>query len=50
VLTVNCAPSETLYQYVIIHSLDTSAEKMCIAEVCVYEPSQYAITLVLMQQ
>jgi len=49
-LTVNCTPSDTLHQYVIIHSLDTSAEKMCIAEVCVYEPRQYAITLALMQQ
>jgi len=46
-LTVDCAASTEQYQYVMIQSVDTSAEKLCIAEVCVYTTSQYAITIVL---
>jgi len=33
------------YQYVIIQSLDTVQELLCIAEVGVYEPGQYAKTV-----
>jgi len=48
-VTVDCAaPSDQ--QYVIIQSLDTSAEKLCIAEACVNASSQYAVTFVSMQQ
>jgi len=44
-VTVTCdAPSDQ--QYVIIQSIDTSAEKLCIAEACVNAPSQYAVTFV----
>jgi len=49
VLTVTChiSVSTQQYRYVIIQSLDTSAEKLCIAEVCVSASSQYAITFLL---
>ena len=35
------------YQYVIIQSLDTVGEKLCLAEIGVYEPGQYAVAFVL---
>ena len=35
------------YQYVIIQSLDTETERLCLAEVGVYEPGQYAVAFVL---
>ena len=40
VVTVGCASADSC-RYVIIQSLDTSAEKMCIAEACVLETGQY---------
>jgi len=40
VVTVDC-PSADACRYVIIQSLDTAAEKLCIAEACVLETSQY---------
>ena len=44
-LVINVDCSETgLYQYVIVQSIDTSAEKLCIAEVCAFEAGQYAVT------
>jgi len=46
-VTVNCAASTQQYRYVIVQSVDTSAEALCIAEVCVKEGGQYAITFVL---
>jgi len=49
-VTITCAASTELHRYVIIQSRDTSAEALCIAEVCVNAPSQYAITFVLVQQ
>ena len=42
VVTVNCPSSTQHFRYVIVQSLDTFAEKLCIAEVCVNN-SQYAI-------
>jgi len=48
-VTVTCDAASD-QQYVIIQSLDTSAEKLCIAEACVNAPSQYAVTFVLLQQ
>ena len=39
-VTVGCASADSC-RYVIIQSLDTSAEKMCIAEACVLETGQY---------
>jgi len=33
-------------RYVIIQSLDTSAERLCIAEACVIAGSEYAIAIV----
>jgi len=35
------------YQYVIIQSLDTESEKLCLAEIGVYEPGQYVFAFVL---
>jgi len=35
------------YQYVIIQSLDTIGERLCLAEIRVYEPRQYAVAFVL---
>ena len=35
------------YQYVIIQSLDTIGERLCLAEIRVYEPGQYAVAFVL---
>jgi len=35
------------YRYVIVQSLDTETEKLCLAEVGVYEPGQYAVAFVL---
>ena len=49
-VTVNCAATTDQYRYVIIQSADFSAEKLCIAEACVKEGGQYAITFVLVQQ
>jgi len=48
VLKVTCPISIAIqqYRYVIIQSLDTSAEKLCIAEVCVDAASQYAVRYV----
>ena len=47
VLTVDCSCPAEMYQYVIIQSLDTNAEKLCIAEACVNEcDGQYAVTFV----
>ena len=41
VVTVDCVSSVESCRYVIVQSLDTSAEKMCIAEACVLETGQY---------
>ena len=41
VIEVRCAATTNQYRYVLIQSLDTRAEKLCIAEVCVYEGSEY---------
>jgi len=35
VITVTCTASTDKYRYVVIQSLDTRAEKMCIAEACI---------------
>ena len=45
VVTVNC-PSTQQFRYVIIQSLDTSPERLCIAEVAVYCTSQYTVCYV----
>jgi len=44
VISVDCAVSTEPHRYVIIQSLDTTAEILCIADVCVYESRQSAIT------
>ena len=46
VVNVKCASSTEMYQYIIIQSVDTSAEKLCLAEVCVNEGGQCAVTSV----
>jgi len=40
VIIVNCAPSADKFRYVIAQSLDTKAEKLCLAEVAVYSGGQ----------
>jgi len=47
-ITLTCPASSTQYRYVIVQSLDTSAEQLCIAEVCVYEGGQYVIMFTVM--
>jgi len=37
VVPVNCAPSAQTFRYVIVQSLDTKSERLCIAEVAVFE-------------
>ena len=39
-VTVDCRNADSC-RYVIVQSLDTAAEKLCIAEACVLETSQY---------
>jgi len=41
VIDVECTASTHQYRYVIVQSLDASAEKLCIAEACVNVASQY---------
>ena len=50
VITIECASSTQQYRYVIVQSLDTSAEELCIAELAVYEAGIYAITFTLVHQ
>ena len=40
VVKVDCVSADTC-RYIIVQSLDTAAEKLCIAEACVLETSQY---------
>lgn len=46
-VTVNCEATTEQYQYIIVQSLDTRAEELCIAEVCAYEGGMYAISFVV---
>jgi len=46
VIDVECVTTTQQYRYVIIQSLNTSAEKLCIAEACVNSPSQYENAIV----
>jgi len=39
---------ENMYQYVVVQSLDPTAERLCLGEVGVYEPGQYAIMFILL--
>jgi len=48
VIDVHCTASTQQYRYVIVQSLDASAEKLCIAETCVNSASQYHIYLAVM--
>jgi len=50
VVHVDCPSSIQQFRYVIVQSLDTFPERLCIAEVAVYCASMYAITFVLTQQ
>jgi len=49
VLTINCSPSTQQFRYVIVQSLDSRAERLCIAEVAVYG-GVYARTIVFEPQ
>ena len=50
VVTINCLLSTQQFRYVIIQSLDSSPERLCIAEVAVYCTSQYTVTIIIVQQ
>ena len=47
---VYCRSSAQQFRYVIVQSLYSSAEQLCIADVSVYPISEYAETFVLVQQ
>jgi len=49
VITLECASSAQQYRYVIVQSLDTSAEQLCIAEIVVDE-SQCPLTFTFVHQ
>jgi len=40
VINVDCATSTDKHRYVIVQSLDTKAEQLCIADICVYQGGQ----------
>ena len=46
VLTIDCSPSTQQFRYVIVQSLHNEAERLCIAEVAVYEGGLYASAIV----
>ena len=46
-LTLECTDPGS-YQYLIVQSVDTNAEKLCIGEVCALPPGQYAVTIILL--
>jgi len=50
VVTVDCTSSTQQYRYVIVQSLDTSPEELCIAEVVVIEGGMYTITCASLHQ
>jgi len=39
-ITVNCPPLSPQFRYVVVRSSDDTAERLCIAEVAVYNASQ----------
>jgi len=43
IIELECPETEEQYQYVIIQSTDAAAERLCLAEVGVYEPGQCTI-------
>ena len=44
VITIDCTSYAQRFRYVIVQSLDGFAERLCIAEVAVYEEGLYAVT------
>jgi len=50
VVNISCPPSTQQFRYVIVQSLDTSPESLCIAEVAVYCTSQCAIIMYKLMQ
>jgi len=50
-ISVECSESSMSekHRYVVVQSLDTSAESLCMAEVCVYEKGWCAVTFAVMQ-
>jgi len=48
VLDVRCHSSTRQFRFVIVQSLDSSPEKLCLAEVAVYCGSKYAVTFLLL--
>ena len=50
VLDVRCPSLTRQFRYVIVQSLDSSPENLCLAEVAVYCGSEYAVTFLLLQR
>jgi len=50
VLDVHCPSLTRQFRYVIVQSLDESAEGLCLAEVAVYCGSKQAVTFLLLQR
>ena len=42
-ITIECPATTAQYQYVVVQSTDSAAEKLCIAEICVYEGGQPSV-------
>jgi len=47
-INIKCAPSAQIFRYVIVQSLDTEAEQLCLAEVAVYTAGRRAIVCMFM--
>jgi len=43
VIEMACAATTAQYQYVVVQSTDSAAEKLCVAEICVYEGGQPSV-------
>ena len=49
-VVVAWAAADETCRYVIVHSRDTQAEQLCVADICVVEGGQHLLTFVLLQQ
>ena len=43
VIEMECPATTAQYQYVVLQSTDSAAEKLCVAEICVYEGGQPSV-------
>jgi len=49
-IVVDWAAANETCRYVIVQSLDTQAEQLCAADICVVEAGQHLLAFVLLQQ